>query len=116
MENRETTEFELAGKKFVIKNWLTAGEEQEINAVMMEKVSFNPNMRASDVREGKMDMQFSEISASVTVDQGNKKIELAVVSIDGATDKILEKCLAMRSSHFKELQTKINEMIDQGLE
>lgn len=113
---RETISYEVGGKLFVIKSWLTAGEEQAINSVMMDKVSFNPNMKPSDAREGKMDMDFGQIPISITIEQQNKKLETAIVSIDGDTNNILKKCLDMRNSDFQKLQTKINEIVDGGLE
>jgi len=92
----------------VIKSWLTAGENQNLQRAFLSKAktSFNKASARENPEEA---INLDDMSADSMLDIQNKMIEVYVESIDGKTEDILKVALDLRSDDFEFIIVQINE-------
>lgn len=91
--------------KVVIKDWITAREQQEVQNVVFSKMKFDLSQSAQ--REGKQ-TGMSNIDPAAAVEMQNKQAEVYVVSIDGETTNLMETMLNLPDGDFAEITQAIN--------
>lgn len=82
--------------KIVLKSWLTGREKRLIQSVLLSDVN---------LKEGKY-----EIIGDKLTEMQDRTIETIVVSVDGSSDKNLEKILDMHSADFDFVLAEINKI------
>lgn len=95
---RPTKEFKTGGGHVVVFNEYITGEE-------------NRQIRAIYIRSIKKPDE-SKDAAEVEFEADNKMFELAIVSVDGHTDDIVKRVLALPLRDFKEVVAETSELND----
>jgi len=95
---RETKKINIAGHEIVLKTYLTVRENREVRDVLLKGIKFG-----LDEGEAKIDSIPPEVISQIE----NKNIEMAIVSIDGKTENILETILDFKADEFAELMKEI---------
>lgn len=96
------------GHVVVLKEWLTAGENQEMQRVFLKstKATFDKGaMRENPDSAFALD----NLSGEAILDMQNKMIEVYVISIDEKTDDIVKTALSLRSEDYDEIIVSLNE-------
>ena len=92
----------------VVKEWLTAGENQELQRIFLN--STNTSFDKGAMRENPQDaISIDGLNGDSLIDMQNKMVEINVVSIDGKTTDILKTALNLRSEDFDEIMASLNE-------
>lgn len=100
--NRETKEITVGEHKFVAKTYLTARESQAIQAVYfkgtkLEVVGDQPKI--------------SEFDPAIQFQVSREVISQAVVSMDGTTENIVDRCLDLPSVEFDTLVAELDALV-----
>jgi hypothetical protein len=91
--SRETREITTpGGRKVVLHTYLTARESNELKKFILKDAKLS-------VVEGRE--VFEGLSAGIAIDQEQKLLELAVVSIDGKTENIGEQLLDLPDEDYR---------------
>jgi len=98
-------ETSLVKAKVVIKDWITAREQQQVQAVVFSKMKFDLSQSAQ--REG-ANTGMSNIDPAAAVEMQNKQAEVYVVSINGSTENLMETMMELPDSDFAEITQAIN--------
>lgn len=109
MQETKTITLPVSKKQVVLKGYMTGRIEQEIKKVMLSGFKFEGS--ADNLGE-EMQAAANNISTdlSVQVDADNKKLELMVVSVAGATDDLLNKVLDLPSQDTQYIIDQITEI------
>jgi hypothetical protein len=83
-------------KKIVIKSWLTGREKRLIQSVFIDDTEFQGGEY--------------KISGKKLTEAQDKTIETMVISVDGDSNKVLEKILDMNSEDFDFILVEINKI------
>ena len=95
-----------ANAEVVIKDWITAREQQAVQSVIFEKMKLDLSPAAQ--REGTATP--SNIDPSAAVEMQNKQVETYVVSVNGETENVLENLLSLPDADFQEIIMHINSL------
>lgn len=87
--------------KVEIKSWITGRDRRALRSVYLE---------ASEVKISGDVPEIKEMSGKIIEQAENKMIEIAVVSIDGKKDKILDYILDMHDTDYEFVMKKINQV------
>jgi len=103
--NRETREIivPISKRKVLIKSWITAGEDQEIQSVMFKEMK----MKVS----GK-DFNFDSIDGTCILEREKKCMEMLIESIDGKSENIMDTMLAMDKRDYDIVKREIDKIVD----
>jgi len=98
--DRETKKIKtpISKQEIEIKTYLTAGEEMEIQKVLLNAVEIQQGV-VSDIKGSKAD---------IMIEMEKKLMELAIVSIDGKKENIVETLLNMRSSDYDKIKAEVD--------
>lgn len=104
MEDRDTFELvtPLKNHKVVLKSWITGRESQAIDNAMFSGLGTTGDGKSLRPK----------ISGTMLADQENKALELIVVSVDGATTKVVDKVLDMRKADYEAVSKEVQRVVD----
>jgi hypothetical protein len=103
MQERETKTITTPdGKAVVVNTYLTGRESNQLKEILYAGLK----MGMSDISAGITEIK--DIPASLLLDQEKKALEMLVVSIDGATDGVVEKLLDMKDTEYQFIVSEIN--------
>jgi hypothetical protein len=95
MPDRQETSFTTpAGSVIVLRAYLTGREAADIKSIMLSSLK----MSMSDFESKKLDM--GGLSGDVLAQQERKTLDYLVVSVNGDTDKPVEKLLDLPSTEY----------------
>lgn len=100
----QTIKTKITETEVVIKDWITAGEQQAVNSVIFDNVKID--MSEANRREGGNPVQ--DINPKSAVEMQNKQVEVYVVSVNGETENIMETLLSLPDADFQEVVSHIN--------
>lgn len=101
---RETVNFETVhGHKITVKSYATGGESKEVRNILSQGVSMGYDEITHEPKLGGFDSKFASLAT-------DKLIELMVISVDGNTDKILERVMDLRDEDCNEVTARLNEI------
>lgn len=108
MNDRETRIITTEnGHEVEIKTFLTGRELRDIDQVFLDGMKFE-----SDKDQlGKIDIK--GYSGSLLTKKGEKAIEVAIISLDGSPDDIVNRILDLRGKDYNEITKAIDKMIDE---
>src|SRR5690348_14841577 len=100
--DRDTKQIEIGPHKFQVKTYATAREHQAIQQAYFKGTKF-------DVVGEKPNI--SEINPGVMFEVQQEMVRQLVVSFDGTTDNIVERCLDLPQEEFAALIPALDEII-----
>ena len=98
---RETKDVTLptSKSKVVVKQWLTAREEQEIESVMYKAMKME--------LKGDKRVNVAPIDGSSILDRERKCMETVVLSLEGKTENISDRLLDLRKGDYNFLKEEV---------
>ncbi|MCP4273016.1 MAG: hypothetical protein GY781_13825 [Gammaproteobacteria bacterium] len=87
-------------KVIELKEWLTAGEVRSIQSVLLADAKFNTTN------------QDFALSGDMLGKMQDEQIKNVVVSVDGSSDDVLTKCLAMRQKDFEFIMAEVEKVVN----
>jgi hypothetical protein len=103
MPLRETKEFITpAGRKIVLRTYLTGREANEIKAAMFSALKMNMD----DAQSGKVNV--GDMSGTFLIEQERKALDFLLVSIDGDIMGPVEKLLELPSTEYEAVIKEVN--------
>jgi hypothetical protein len=102
---RETKEFITpAGRKVVLRTYLTGREANELKSVMFSALK----MTMDNAETGKVNV--SDVPGTFLVEQERKALSFLVVSVDGETNAPVDKLLDLPSTEYEAVVTEANKI------
>lgn len=105
--NRETKELKTGVNTLVVKTYITGGEMNEIEDMLLDKMSLNNT-------SGKVEVQ--TLNGKMLREQRNKLIELVVVSVNGVAENILEAVKNLPYDEYKKVTDYVESLGGMGKE
>jgi len=109
---RETTTIKTPkkGRVVVLKTWLTGREKREIKYILIQDIKLEKkDTPESEGEELKNNFDYQVTPESLTKSQ-DRTIEMAVVSVDGSKENVLDTTLDMHHEDFNFVMDKIEEL------
>lgn len=100
--DRETKQIEAAGHSFVVKTYLTALEQHQVQqayfkGTKIELVGDQPKL--------------SDFNPGVAFEVQQEMIRQVVVTMDGTTENIVERCLQLPSEDFDTIVAQLDALV-----
>jgi len=100
--DRETKELQIAGHVVVAKTYLTAREAHAVQqtyfkGTKLEVIGDQPKI--------------SEFNPAIQFEVGQEVIRQAVVSLDGSTENIVDRCLDLPSAQFDAIVAELDGLV-----
>jgi len=92
----------IANAEIEIKDWITGAEAESLEKEMTDGLDIKTDMVNRKINIGKID--YSEVAQKNT----HKTIEIFVISINGATDDILNKVLELPEKDYSFILSEID--------
>lgn len=100
----KTLTLPISKSKVVIKEWITAGEDQEIQAVMYKAMKMQ--------LKGKKEMDMQPIDGTAILDREKKSMEIVIESLNDSKENINKRLLDLRKEDYDFLKKEIMKIVD----
>lgn len=102
MSERETVSFKTSGgHEIVMNSYITGHESRSIKNIYLSKLEFQQSNHGQS---------FGGVTGSATIEAENKALEVVVVSVNGQSDKIVDRIMDLPSVDADEIVEKVNEI------
>jgi hypothetical protein len=99
---RETLELKIGSRTFVVKAYATAREAQAIQQALF---------KGTKIEVAGQEPRIADFNPAAQFDLQNAMVAQMVVSLDGGTENITERCLDLPSNVYTELVEKLDALV-----